>query len=187
MKIIIVDNGGQWTHREWRVVRDLGAESVMMPNTTPLEEIDADGVVLSGGSPRVGVNINAMGNNGLYLDKLQVPILGICAGIQFMAVHFGGKAGPGLLPEFGKMTIHVDDPDELFKGIPKKFIAWESHNDEVLEIPERFKILAHSDNSAVQAMRMVKRPIFGLQFHPEVEHTENGYEIFTNFLNLCKH
>ena len=186
MKILIIDNGGQWTHREWRVVRDLGADAAMIPNTTPLEKIDADGVVLSGGSPRVGVNINAMGNNGLYLDNLEVPILGICAGVQFMAVHFGGKAGPGRMPEFGKMKIYVDDPDVLFKGIPNEFIAWESHNDEVLEVPKGFKVLAHSDNSAVQAMRRMDKPIFGLQFHPEVEHTENGSAIFSNFLALCK-
>lgn len=186
MKILIVDNGGQWTHREWRVVRDLGADVAIIPNTTPVEKIDADGIVLSGGSPRVGTNIDAMGLNGRYLDELHIPILGICAGIQFMAVHFGGRAGPSAIPEFGKVTIYVDDPDVLFKGLPNQFTAWESHNDEVQVVPPGFKSLAHSDNSKVQAMRCLERPIFGLQFHPEVEHTEHGYEIFSRFLQLCK-
>jgi len=186
MRILIIDNGGQWTHREWRVVRDLGADAAMIPNTTPVEKIDADGIVLSGGSPRVGVNINAMGLNGKYLDELKIPILGICAGIHFMTVHFGGKAAPSKNPEFGKMKIYVDDPDVLFAGLPKTFIAWESHNDEVQVVPEGFKVMAHSDNTAVQAIRCLKKPIFGLQFHPEVEHTEHGYDIFSNFLALCK-
>jgi len=186
MRILIVDNGGQWTHREWRVVRDLGADAAIIPNTTPVEEIDADGIVLSGGSPRVGTNIEAMGLNGKYLDELDIPILGICAGIQFMAVHFGGKAGPSAIPEFGKMMIYVDDPDVLFDGLPRQFIGWESHNDEVQVVPSGFKVLAHSDNSKVQAMRCLKKPIFGVQFHPEVEHTEHGYEIFSRFLALCK-
>jgi len=158
----------------------------MIPNTTPIEKIDADGIVLSGGSPRVGVNINAMGNNGQYLDELEIPVLGICAGIQFMAVHFGGKAGPSKNPEFGKMKIYIDDPDVLFEGLPRSFVGWESHNDEVLEVPKGFKALAHSDNSPVQAMRCLDKPIFGLQFHPEVEHTEHGYDIFSNFLRLCQ-
>jgi len=186
MRITVIDNGGQWTHREWRVVRDLGAEAKIMPNTTPLEKIDADGLVLSGGSPRAGVNRDAMGLNGRYLEELSIPIIGICAGHQFIALHLGGSAGPSKVPEFGKTRIYVDDPDILFDGVPDNFIAWESHNDEVQELPKSFKMLAHSDNSLVQAMCSINKPIFGLQFHPEVEHTEHGYRIFSNFLALCK-
>jgi len=186
MRILVIDNGGQWTHREWRVVRDLGAEAEIVPNTTPLEKIDADGLVLSGGSPRVGINRDAMGLNGRYLDELEIPILGICAGHHFMAIHFGGSAGSASTPEFGKTRIYIDKPDILFDRVPESFIAWLSHNDEIQKLPDGFESLAHSDNCGVQAMKSEKKPLFGLQFHPEVEHTEHGYQIFTNFLNLCK-
>jgi GMP synthase (glutamine-hydrolysing) len=185
MRILVIDNGGQWTHREWRVLRDLGAETEIVPNKTPLDNIKADGLVLSGGSPRVGLNAEAMGLCGEYIDKVGVPVLGICAGHQFMATHLGGKAGPSKVPEFGKVLVSIDDEDDLFKGLPDTLVAWESHNDEVTQLPPDFKSLAHSDNCQVQAMRHSSKPLFGLQFHPEVEHTDNGYEIFQAFIDVC--
>lgn len=182
---MVIDNGGQWTHREWRVLRDLGVETEIVPNKTPLDNIKADGLVLSGGSPRVGLNAEAMGLCGEYIDKVGVPVLGICAGHQFMATHLGGKAGPSKVPEFGKVLVSIDDEDDLFKGLPDTLVAWESHNDEVTQLPPDFKSLAHSDNCQVQAMRHSSKPLFGLQFHPEVEHTDNGYEIFQAFIDVC--
>lgn len=186
MRILVIDNGGQWTHREWRVLRDLGVETEIVPNTTPLENIKADGIVLSGGSPRVGLNKEAMGLCGEYIDKAGVPVLGICAGHQFMATHLGGKAGPSKVPEFGKTLVNIDDEDEILKGLPLTIVAWESHNDEVTELPPDFVALAQSDSCRIQAMRHKTRPLFGLQFHPEVEHTDNGYEIFQAFLDVCQ-
>lgn len=187
MKVYVVDNGGQWTHREWRVLRDLDVDSKIVPNTTPLADLaDAHGLVLSGGAPRAGVDANKMGKNGEYLDKAGVPILGICAGHQFMALHLGGEAKPARIAEFSKTHIFVVDPDDLFQGLPQSFAVWESHNDEVAAIPKGFTILAHSRNCPVQAMRSTTKPLFGLQFHPEVEHTEFGREIFSNFLRVCK-
>lgn len=168
------------------MLRDLGAEVEILPNTTPLEGMKADGLVLSGGAPRVGVDAEKMGRCGDYIDKANVPILGICAGHQFMASHLGGKSGPSKVPEFGKTMITIDDEDDLFKGLPTEFVGWESHNDEVLEMPPDFVSLAHSDNCAVQAMKHKTRPLYGLQFHPEVEHTDNGYEMFQAFLDVCK-
>ena len=182
---MVIDNGGQWTHREWRVLRDLGVETEIVPNTTPVDKIKADGLVLSGGSPRVGLNAEAMGLCGEYIDKVGVPVMGICAGHQFMASHLGGKAGPSKVPEFGKVLVTIDDEDDLFKGLPDTLVAWESHNDEVIQLPPDFKSLAHSDNCQVQAMRHVSKPLFGIQFHPEVEHTDNGYEIFQAFIDVC--
>jgi len=185
MRILVVDNGGQWTHREWRVLRDLNVECEIIPNRTPLDQIKADGLVLSGGAPRVGLDGEKMGLCGEYIDKAGVPILGICAGHQFMAMHLGGKAAPSKLPEFGKMLVMVDDPDEIFNGLPDTFVAWESHNDEVTDLPPGFASLAHSDNCAIQAMKHKEKPLYGLQFHPEVEHTDNGYEMFQAFVDIC--
>ena len=186
MRILVVDNGGQWTHREWRVLRDLNVECEIVPNTTPLDKIKADGLVLSGGAPRVGLDSQKMGMCGEYIDKSGVPILGICAGHQFMATHLGGKAGPSKVPEFGKTMVTVDDEDYFFKGLPTEFVAWESHNDEVTEVPWGFVKLAHSDNCQIQAMKHTSKPLYGLQFHPEVEHTDNGYEMFQAFIDICQ-
>ncbi len=186
MKIYVVENGGQLTHREGRGLRDIGVYTNSIPTTTPLEEIDADGLVLSGGAPSVGLETDKMGRNGEYLEKADIPMLGICAGHQFMAIFFGGKAGPSGIPEFGKATIIVDEEDDLFLGLPLEFEAWLSHNDEVSEVPPDFIVLAHSENCPVQSMKHTKRPVYGLQFHPEVEHTEHGYEIFKNFVRVCE-
>jgi len=187
MKVFVVDNGGQWTHREWRVLKYLKVETKIVPNTTPFEEIeDVDALVLSGGSPRVATDNARMGLNGEYLDRADFPILGICAGVQFMATYFGGATAPAKIPEFGKATLHVDDEDDLFVGLPKEFTVWESHNDEITALPETFRVLAHSDNCPIEAVRMKGRPIFGLQFHPEVENTEHGYDIFKNFLKVVE-
>lgn len=186
MRILVVDNGGQWTHREYRVLRDLNVDVEIVPNRTPLADIKADGLVLSGGAPRVGLDQEKMGFCGDYIEKSGLPVLGICAGHQFMASHLGGKAGPSSVPEFGKTMISVDDEDDIFKGLPGEFVAWESHNDEVTELPPGFISLAHSDNCAIQAMKHRERPLYGLQFHPEVEHTDNGYEMFQAFIEICQ-
>ena len=187
MRVLVVDNGGQWTHREYRVLKYLDVDTAIVPNTTPFEKLgDLDGLVLSGGAPRVGLNVDQMGRNGEYLDKADVPILGICAGHQFMALHFGGDAKPSRFPEFGKAQIVVKEKDALFEGLPETFEVWESHNDEVAALPPGFVNLAASENCACQAMRAVDRPRFGVQFHPEVEDTQHGSEIFKNFLKVCE-
>ncbi|MDH7517604.1 MAG: GMP synthase subunit A [Candidatus Thermoplasmatota archaeon] len=188
-KIYIVDNGGQWTHREWRTLRDIGVDTKIVPNTTPLKDLiseDIDGLVLSGGAPRIGLN-SELGNCAEYLEKAEFPILGICAGHQFMARFFGGDAKPSKIPEFGKigLTLLVEN-EPLFEKVPKKSIVWESHNDEVTVLPKMFELLAESENCKIQAMRHKKKPFYGLQFHPEVEHTEYGEQIFKNFVKICE-
>jgi GMP synthase (glutamine-hydrolysing) len=186
MKIYVVDNGGQWTHREWRVLKYLGVDSKIIPNTVPVKEIDADGLVLSGGAPRIGWDVPKLGNVGDYLDQLKIPILGICVAHQFIAIHFGGKAGPAKTPEFGKAEIFIEDQNDLLKGLPEKFVAWESHNDEIKSLPKTIINLARSNNCLFQAIKHRSRPVYGLQFHPEVENTEYGYEIFRNFVKVCE-
>ena len=189
MKVYVVDNGGQWTHREWRVLKYLGVDAKIVPHDTPVAELkkdQIDGLVLSGGAPRVGL-ADTLGRCGEYIDNLDVPIVGICAGHQFMARHFGGVAAPGG-SEFGASTITLTekDPKDLFKGVPPSSTVWESHHDEVSKVPADFEVLASSEKCKVQAMRHRSRPLFGLQFHPEVEHTQFGATIFQNFLEICK-
>ncbi len=186
MKIYVVDNGGQWTHREWRVLKYLDVDTEIIPNTTPFEELDVDGLILSGGSPRIGHESPKLGNSGDYLNKADFPILGICVGAQFMALHYGGTAETAEVPEYGKTMVTIEEENELFTGVTSPFQAWESHNDEVKILPDAFKNLAHSKNCAHQAFVHREKPFYGLQFHPEVEHTEFGEEIFKNFIEICR-
>ena len=189
VKIYVVDNGGQWTHREWRTLRDLDIETKIVPNTTLFEVLikeNIEGLVLSGGAARIGLK-GDLGNCAEYLEKASFPILGICAGHQFMARHFGGKVSQAKIPEFGKIELTlINQKDMLFEDIPKKSIVWESHNDEVTMLPKEFTLLAESENCKIQAMRHKKKPFYGLQFHPEVEHTEYGARFFKNFIKMCK-
>lgn len=189
VRIYVIDNGGQWTHREWRTLRDLDVETKIVPNTTPFQDIkkdEIDGLVLSGGAPRVGFQSD-LGKCAEYLEKTEVPILGICAGHQFMGRFFGGKVEPAKIPEFGKVELMLLKEGELlFKGVSKKSIVWESHNDEISILPGEFIHLAESDTCKIQGMRHKDNPFYGLQFHPEVEHTEYGEQIFQNFIKICE-
>jgi len=189
VRIYVIDNGGQWTHREWRTLRDLDVDTKIVPNTTAFQDLsneEIDGLVLSGGAPRIGLEDNP-GNCAEYLEKAEFPILGICAGHQFMARFFGGAVEPSEIPEFGKIELVLLTANEsLFEGVSKKSIVWESHNDEVIRLPKDFEILGESKNCKIQAMRHKKKQLYGLQFHPEVEHTEYGEQIFKNFVKLCE-
>ena len=188
VKIFVVDNGGQWTHREWRTLRDFDVETKIIANTTSYTDLvkeDINGLILSGGAPRIGLK-SVLGNIDEYLRKANFPILGICAGHQYMAHFFGGVAKPSKKPEYGKIELIITKDNDIFKDVPKKSIVWESHNDEVTKLPHNFICLAKSESCKIQAMKHKNKLFYGLQFHPEVEHTEYGKLIFKNFIQLCK-
>ena len=185
VKIYVVDNGGQWTHREWRTLRDLDVDTKIIRNTTSFKN-NVDGLILSGGAPRIGLS-GSLGNCATFLEQANFPILGICAGHQFMVKHFGGKILPSKIPEFGKTELLLNGhKSNIIKNIPKKSIIWESHNDEVVTVPECFEVLGESKNCKVQIVKHKTKPFYGLQFHPEVEHTEYGKQFFVNFIEICK-
>ena len=186
VKIYVIDNGGQWTHREWRTLRDLDVESKIISNTASFNEIEKiDGLVLSGGAPRIGIE-SELGNCAEFLEKANYPVLGICAGHQFMARFFGGEAKPAEKPEFGKVELIILKKDRIFNDVPEKSIVWLSHNDEVTKLPSSFICLAESESCKIQAMKHKSKPFYGLQFHPEVEHTEYGKLVFQNFIKICE-
>src|SRR2546429_5984941 len=106
MRVYVVDNGGQWTHREWRVLKYLGVDTKIVPNHSPVSDLkEVDGLVLSGGAPRVGIDPEQLGKNGEYLDAFPGPILGISARHQFMSTHLPGPPAPAKVPEFGKSVV----------------------------------------------------------------------------------
>ena len=184
--IDVVDNGGQWTHREWRMLRYLKVDTQIIENTTPVSELrDLDGLILSGGAARIGLS-GELGNCAAFLD-LDVPVLGICAGHQFMARHYGGDAREAPEPEFGAADITlVDGGGAIFAGTPETQTVWESHNDEVHAVPKGFYITASSPSCEVQGMENEDGTRFGLQFHPEVNDSEFGREMFENFIRVCR-
>lgn len=184
--IDVVDNGGQWTHREWRMLRYLGVDTQIIENTTPVSELrELDGLILSGGAARIGLS-GELGNCAEFLE-LKIPILGICAGHQFMARHYGGDARESPQPEFGAMSIDlVNGGGAIFENTAETQTVWESHNDEVHVLPKGFFITASSESCNIQGMENDEGDRFGLQFHPEVNDSEFGKEMFANFVEVCK-
>ena len=116
--IDVIDNGGQWTHREWRMLRYMGIDTQILPNDTPFDSLrEVDGLILSGGATRVGLD-GKLGNCAEYLE-IAVPILGICAGHQFMAQFYGGEANAASAPEFGAAQIKLlNGGGKIFEGTP---------------------------------------------------------------------
>ncbi|ESP88145.1 GMP synthase subunit A [Candidatus Halobonum tyrrellensis] len=180
-RIVVVDNHGQFTHLEGRALRDAGVESEVVDNETPAAEVDADGVVLSGGP-----SIDRVGRCGEYLDA-DVPVLGICLGHQFMARELGGVVGSGDYGGYADVEVEIlDDDDPLVGSLAPSTRTWASHADEVTEVPEGFTRTAESDVCGVEAMSDTDRDLYGVQWHPEVSHTERGQEVFENFIERCR-
>ena len=181
MRIDVIDNHGQFTHLERRALRDLGVDCELLDNTTPPEEIDADGLVLSGGP-----DMERSGRCGEYLD-MDVPILGICLGMQLIAEELGGRVGEGDYGGYADVDVEVlDDEDPLIGSLAPETRVWASHADEVKELPEGFELTARSDICGVEAMSDTGQDLYGVQWHPEVAHTEEGEAVFENFLAICE-
>jgi len=179
-RIAVVDNHGQFTHLEQRALRDMGVDVDIIDNDTPPEEIDADGVVLSGGP-----DIDRIGNCPDYLD-LDVPVFGICLGMQIIAAELGGRVGGGDYGGYADVTVQIDDGDDPLVGsLAPETRVWASHADEVKQVPEGFERTAHSDICGVEAMSNDDTDLYGVQWHPEVAHTEEGEAVFENFLAIC--
>ncbi|WP_226041003.1 GMP synthase subunit A [Natrinema sp. DC36] len=179
--IVVVDNHGQFTHLEHRALRDLGVDTELIDNDTPPAEVDADGVVLSGGP-----DMDRIGRSAEYLDA-DVPVLGICLGMQLIAEELGGRVGGGEYGGYADISVDiVDAEDPLTGSLHPETRVWASHADEVKALPEGFDLTAKSDVCGVEAMSDTDRDLYGVQWHPEVAHTEEGDEIFENFLSICE-
>ncbi|MBD3262269.1 MAG: GMP synthase, partial [Candidatus Altiarchaeales archaeon] len=122
-----------------------------------------------------------------YRDILELDFcfLGICFGHQLIADAFGGRVRMGLKGEYAQAQIKLLGDDVLFDGLPDRFTAWTSHKDEVVDVPQKFRVLAESKDCEIEAMRHESRPIWGVQFHPEVHHTTKGSVILKNFAEAC--
>ena len=190
-KIIILDFGGQYNRLIARRVREHRVYCEVRPFDTPVEEIrkfDPIGIIFTGGPDSVYENSAPHPDPEIF--RMGIPVLGICYGCQIIAKELGGRVIPAkdmLSREYGKTEIRADGSCPLFADIPEESIVWMSHGDSIEEIPEGFHTCAVSEGCAYAAIYDESRDICGVQFHPEVEHTEYGSQIIRNFLHLiCK-
>ena len=180
-RIVVIDNHGQFTHLERRALRDAGVETEIVDNTTPPSDVDADGLVLSGGP-----SMDRAGRSAEYLD-LDVPVLGICLGMQVMAAELGGAVGSGDYGGYADVDVRIlDEADPLVGSLAPETRVWASHADEVVELPPGFTHTATSDVCDIEAMSDADADHYGVQWHPEVAHTEAGDEVFENFIARCE-
>lgn len=185
----IIDFGGQYTHLIARRCRNLGFRSVVIPFFSDIDnEIEKENIgaiIISGGPCSVDENEKFIEIVKKILEKTRkgIPVLGICFGHQLIAYVMGGKVEKRFKSEFGETKINVLTRDVLFEGVPNIFTAWMSHNDTVTSLPDELVVLAVSENNVIASYRHKELPIYGVQFHPEVTHTEYGLDILRNFLS----
>lgn len=184
MNILVVNNHGQYNHRIHRTLHYLKIPSELVSNELSLEEIKdkkPSGLVLGGGP-----SLDRVGNCIEYIQELDVPILGICLGHQLIAKAFGGEVSTADAQSYAQIELEILDEDDIFVSLGPKMNVWSSHKDEVKKMPGNFDVLAQSTICDVEAMKHHEKPIYGIQFHPEVQHTENGPKVFENFYEVCK-
>ncbi len=184
--VIVLDFGGQYNQLIARRVRECGVYCEVKPYTTPLAELqkmEPIGFIFTGGPNSVYLETSPQVDPAIF--TLGVPVLGICYGCQLLAHHLGGRvtaAQDDSAREYGKTETFYDTGCPLFKGLPESGISWMSHGDYMEKVPEGFALAARSQACPNVAIADERRGFYGVQFHPEVNHTEHGVEMIRNFL-----
>jgi GMP synthase (glutamine-hydrolysing) len=185
--ILVLDFGSQYNQLITRRIREFGVYSELHPHTITLEEIqeiNPTGIIFSGGPNSV------YGDDAFRCDErifdLDVPIFGICYGMQLMTMHFGGKVERAKHREYGKAAINIDKTSKLFGGLPEEQVVWMSHGDLVMEAPEGFDVNATNPSCPIASMSNEEKGLYAVQFHPEVRHSVYGNEMLKNFVfDVC--
>jgi len=186
VSVVILDFGSQYTRLIARRFRELGAYSIILPGGASLERIRQEnpvGIVLSGGPSSV-YDENAPKPAPGVLD-LDIPVLGICYGMQFLAQAAGGRVERAGKREYGKAELETYRGD-LFQGVAGEFVAWMSHSDSVTALPEGYEVVASTTDTPVTAIENKAQRRYGVQFHPEVVHTPKGTQLLSNFLDAAR-
>ena len=185
--IAVLDFGSQLTQVIARRVRECQVYSKIYHYTTPAETLRADGVIgiiLSGGPQSVYAKGAPHPDRAIF--SLGVPVLGICYGVQLMGHFLDGRVAPSRAREYGHGVLTVKKPGRLFAGLPRKLRVWNSHGDRLTRLPPGFAAIGTTENSPFAAIGDDRRRFYGIQFHPEVFHTERGIDIIRNFLvRIC--
>lgn len=189
--VLVLDFGGQYNQLIARRVRECGVYCEVKPYTTPLAELkalDPIGIIFTGGPNSVYLDTSPHVDPDIF--TWGVPILGICYGCQLMAHSLGGLVTPAqedTAREYGKTATQYDTSFPLFQGLPAEGISWMSHGDYMAKVPEGFALAAHTDMCPTAAIADPARGFYGVQFHPEVNHTEHGTQMIRNFLYQVCH
>lgn len=190
-RILILDFGSQYTQLITRRVREIGIYCEIHPfhlSTEKIREFAPQGIILSGGPDSV-LDQNAM-RAAKIIFELGCPILGICYGMQYMAVELGGQVQKGARREYGYAAVKIKNASSLLNGIEDRvdtLDVWMSHGDHVSMLPPNFSLLTSSDDCEIVGMFDDVRHFYGLQFHPEVSHTRQGGRILERFLlDICQ-
>jgi GMP synthase (glutamine-hydrolysing) len=181
--VLVLDFGSQYTQLIARRVREQHVFCRIVPATIDLEELKAiapRALILSGGPASVYAGGAPRCDEGVF--SLGIPTLGICYGMQLGCEVLGGKVHPSTHREYGRATLTLDDTSDLLSNLGDEITVWMSHGDRVEEVGESFDVLAHTANAPLAAVRHKERPFYGIQFHPEVHHTPDGWKILQNFL-----
>ena len=184
-KIIIFDFGSQYTQLIARKVRELGVYAEIYPFNTGKEILDENvkGLILSGGPS--SVYEDGSPKTTFDIMNLDIPVLGICYGLQLICYNGNGKVDGSAKREYGKASLEIDDYTDLFKGVENKQV-WMSHGDSLTSMPVGFEKIAHSGNSPFCAIKNAEKKIYGIQFHPEVHHSSEGKVMLKNFVrDIC--
>ena len=190
--ILVLDFGGQYCNLIARRIREHSVYSEIVPCDITREEIEklnknvnVKGLILSGGPWSVYRKDAPKFDSGIL--EMGIPILGLCYGHQLIAYFSNGKVEPGSKREYGIAHVIVDKPVGVLKGLGRKEKVWMSHGDTVYELPEDYEMLAFTESCPIAAYRHKTKQIYGLQWHPEVVHTENGMKMLSNFIfEVCK-
>ena len=185
--VLVLDFGGQYNELIARRVRDLGVYCEVHPYKKALEKIKElcpIGIIFTGGPNSVYEEGAPKVDPAVFQQGL--PILGLCYGLQMMSQVLGGEVKSAPTREFGKTPVHYDTESLLFKGMPQEAICWMSHVDYVSRLPEGFTAICHTAATANAGIQCKEKNLYGVQFHPEVEHTQFGNDILKNFLyEIC--
>jgi len=187
--ILILDFGSQYSELIARRIREANVFSLVVSNFISIKEIqdiNPQGIILSGGPNSVYEN-NAPACDTKIFD-LGIPVLGICYGMQLMVKELGGKVSPAInKAEYGRAPIKIDCESDLLSNVKDKSIMWMSHGDSISNLPEGFIQLSHTENTSHAAISNKQKKLFGVQFHPEVIHSEFGMTVIKNFVySICK-
>lgn len=186
--ILILDFGSQYTQLIARRVRELKVYSVIEPcniSIDKIKKINPKGIILSGGPHSVYEKGAPIFKKEIL--RMGVPILGICYGMQILVKTMQGKVKEAKKREYGKAVMYIDNHNDLFFSLPAKIVSWMSHTDQAMSLPKEFVQFAHTLNTKFAAIGNRKKRIYGVQFHPEVVHTESGLQILSNFLfRICE-
>lgn len=186
-KIVVLDFGSQYSHLICRRIREFSVYAELVPFDITVEELtklNPRGIIFSGGPASVYNSGAPIPENKIF--EMKLPILGICYGHQLIVNNYGGKVKRAN-KEYGSSLLTIDDDSSLLNGLGKSIRAWMSHGDEAEQIPKNFEVIGHTESAKAAAIANMEKSIYGIQFHPEVVHTEQGTEILKNFvLKICK-